>query len=116
MKGTVLTVSVFLLGCAAGWSGLADMEIFGEAGDDVTIYLLYLLMFLVGISVGANPNLKKILGSVSPKILLLPVTTVLGTLAFSALASLLVSGCGLADSLAIGSGMGYYSLSSVLIG
>lgn len=116
MKGTVLTVSVFLLGCAAGWSGLADMEIFGAAGDDVTIYLLYLLMFLVGISVGANPNLKKILGSVSPKILLLPVTTVLGTLAFSALASLLVSGRGLADSLAIGSGMGYYSLSSVLIG
>ena len=30
MKGTVLTVAVFVLGCIAGWSGLADMEMFGD--------------------------------------------------------------------------------------
>ena len=116
MKGTVLTVAVFVLGCIAGWSGFADMEMFGDAGRDLPMYLLYILMFLVGISVGSNPDLKKIVKSVSPKILLLPLVTVLGTLAFSALAGILIAGYGLADSLAIGSGLGYYSLSSVLIG
>ena len=116
MKGTVFTVAVFVLGCIAGWSGFADMEMFGDAGRDLPMYLLYILMFLVGISVGSNPDLKKIVKSVSPKILLLPLVTVLGTLAFSALAGILIAGYGLADSLAIGSGLGYYSLSSVLIG
>ena len=35
MKGTVLTVAVFVLGCIAGWSGFADMEMFGDAGRDL---------------------------------------------------------------------------------
>ena len=116
MKGTVLTIAVFVLGCLAGYAGMADMEMFGDAAKDVPMYLLYILMFLVGISVGSNPDLKKIVKSVSPKILLLPAVTVLGTLSFSAAAGILLSGYGLADSMAIGSGMGYYSLSSVLIG
>ena len=92
MKGTVFTVAVFVLGCIAGWNGFADMEMFGDAGRDLPMYLLYILMFLVGISVGSNPDLKKIVKSVSPKILLLPLVTVLGTLAFSALAGILIAG------------------------
>ena len=79
------------------------------------MYVLYLLIFLVGISMGCNPELKKIIKSVSPKIFLLPLVTILGTLCFSALVSLLISGWGVFDCLAVGSGMGYYSLSSVLI-
>lgn len=45
----------------------------------------------------------------------LPFLTVAGTLLFSALASLLLSDRSATDCLAVGSGMGYYSLSSVLI-
>ena len=115
MKGTLAVVLVFAAGCLAGWSGLADLESFGEIGKDLTMYVLYLLIFLVGISMGCNPDLKKIVKSVSPKIFLLPVVTILGTLLFSALASLLISKWNVFDCLAVGSGMGYYSLSSVLI-
>lgn len=115
MKGTLAVVLVFAAGCIAGWSGLVDLESFGEIGRDLTMYVLYLLIFLVGISMGCNPELKKIAKSVSPKILLLPVATILGTLLFSALVSVLIKEWSVADCLAVGSGMGYYSLSSVLI-
>ena len=102
MKGTLAVVLVFAAGCLAGWSGLADLESFGEIGKDLTMYVLYLLIFLVGISMGCNPDLKKIVKSVSPKIFLLPVVTILGTLLFSALASLLISKWNVFDCLAVG--------------
>lgn len=47
MKGTLAVVLVFAAGCLAGWSGLADLESFGEIGKDLTMYVLYLLIFLV---------------------------------------------------------------------
>ncbi len=115
MKGTLIVVAVFAAGCLAGWSGLADPGNFGWAVSDMTMYVLYLLIFLVGVSMGCNPELKKILKSVSPKVFLLPLATIFGTLLFSALVSMLISGWGVLDCLAVGSGMGYYSLSSVLI-
>lgn len=115
MKGTLIVVLVFAIGCLAGYSGLINLESFGEIGANLTMYVLYLLIFLVGISMGCNPELKKIIKSVSPKIFLLPLVTILGTLCFSSLVSLLISGWGVFDCLAVGSGMGYYSLSSVLI-
>ncbi len=115
MKGTLIVVLVFAIGCLAGYSGLINLESFGEIGSNLTMYVLYLLIFLVGISMGCNPELKKIIKSVSPKIFMLPLVTILGTLCFSALVSLLISGWGVFDCLAVGSGMGYYSLSSVLI-
>ena len=45
MKGTVLTIAVFVLGCLAGYAGMADMKIFGDTVKDVPMYLLYILMF-----------------------------------------------------------------------
>lgn len=115
MKGTVIVIIIFALGCLAGWSGLVDLESMGKAGSDLPVYILYVLMFLVGVSMGCNPELKKIVKSVRPKILLLPLATIAGTLVFSAAVSLLISRWSVADCLAVGSGMGYYSLSSVLI-
>lgn len=115
MKGTLIVVAFFALGCLAGWSGHVNLEHFGEAGKNITMYVLYLLIFLVGISMGCNPDLKKIAKCVSPKIFLLPLATISGTLLFSALVSLLITEWNVFDCLAVGSGMGYYSLSSVLI-
>lgn len=47
--------------------------------------------------------------------LIIPVGTVVGTLLFSALASLLLSRWSVFDCMAVGSGFAYYSLSSILI-
>lgn len=115
MKGSLITVGAFAAGCLAGWCGIVRMEDLGTIGKDITIYILYILMFLVGISIGSNPDLKRILKNIDFRLLLLPLATITGTLLFSAAASIILAQWGVFDCLAVGSGLGYYSLSSVLI-
>ncbi len=83
--------------------------------NDITVYVLYLLMFQVGISIGSDKKLKDILSSIRPKLLLVPLATIIGTLSFSALISLALTKWSVFDCLAVGSGFAYYSLSSILI-
>lgn len=112
MKGSLIVVGFFALGCLSGWSGwLPDVVL----ENDMTVYVLYLLMFQVGLSIGSDKKLKEILGSIRPKLLWVPFATIAGTLLFSALASLLLTKWSLFDCLAVGSGFAYYSLSSILI-
>ena len=66
MKGSLIVVGFFALGCLLGWSGwLPDVVI----GNDIKVYVLYLLMFQVGLSIGSDKKLKDILGSIRPKLL-----------------------------------------------
>ena len=81
----------------------------------MSIYILYALMFQIGISIGSNKELKSMISQLRLKFLLIPLATISGTLAFSALASLLLSRWSIFDCMAVGSGFAYYSLSSVLI-
>ena len=112
MKGSLIVVGFFALGCLWGGSGwLPDVVI----ENDITVYVLYLLMFQVGLSIGSDKKLKDILGSIRPKLLLVPLATIAGTLVFSALVGLLLTQWSVFDCLAVGSGFAYYSLSSILI-
>ena len=72
-------------------------------------------MFLVGMSVGSDTKALKALKEQDLKIALVPLATILGTLAGSVLVGLVLPGRSLTDCLAVGSGFGYYSLSSVFI-
>ena len=81
MKGTVLTLAVFICGCLAGVAGIMDLAGPGNVSGDISMYILYVLMFLVGMSVGSSPDLKRIVKGVNPGILLLPVATIAGSLA-----------------------------------
>lgn len=115
MKGSLMVLGMFVAGCVAGrcW-GPAEQTL----GDlhRLSTYVLYALMLQVGMSIGGNGQFRQLLKHFSPRWLLLPLATVSGTLAFSALAALALSRWSVADVLAVGSGMGYYSLSSILIG
>lgn len=112
MKGSLIVVGFFALGCLLEWSSwLPDVVI----ENDITVYVLYLLMFQVGLSIGSDKKLKDILGSIRPKLLLVPLATIAGTLVFSALVGLLLTQWSVFDCLAVGSGFAYYSLSSILI-
>ena len=94
MKGTLAVLAVFAAGCIAGWAGWLP---FDPEDENITMYILYALMFLVGLSIGSNPDLKSIITSVKPKLLLLPAASILGTLAFSAAASLFLRSWGVTD-------------------
>lgn len=112
MKGSLIVVGFFILGCLIGWGfSLGGYTI----SNDITPYVLYLLMFQVGLSIGSDKKLKDILKSINPKLLLVPIATIVGTLSFSALVSLFISKWSVFDCLAVGSGFAYYSLSSILI-
>lgn len=110
MRNSLLVVGAFVAGCLFGWlvGGL-------ERVHDWTLYLLYALMFQIGVSVGCSDNLGEILRTFRPKMLLIPMATVGGTLLFSALAAFCLSKWRVTECLAVGSGMGYYSLSSIII-
>lgn len=112
MKGSLIVVGFFAVGCLLGWSGLLPDFILE---NDMTVYVLYLLMFQVGLSIGSDKKLKEILSSIRPKLLLVPLATIFGTLIASALVSLFISQWSLTECMAVGSGFAYYSLSSILI-
>ena len=69
----------------------------------------------VGLNLGANAELGKMVKDIRFSSLLLPFFTIIGTLVFSAAASLLLTSWNIYDCMAVGSGFAYYSLSSLLI-
>ena len=109
MKGSLIVILFFCIGCIMGFFNKFEFDTHA-----VSMYILYGLMLQVGISIGSN-NLKTIVSHLHPKMLLIPLGTIIGTLLFSALASLLLHQWSVFDCMAVGSGFAYYSLSSILI-
>ena len=99
LKGSLVIVAFFVAGCVAGLFALVPFDV---AGARVSTYVLYALMFCVGVTL-------------DPRLALLPVMTAVGTLAGAALATPLLPPLAVTDTLAVGSGFGYYSLSSIFI-
>ena len=112
MKGSLIIVGFFVLGIIVGvW----DVIPASFLASDVSYFALCCLMFCVGISIGCDTSILKSFRKVNPRLMMLPVMTILGTLAGCAAASLILGHRQISDCLAIGSGFGYYSLSSIFI-
>ena len=112
MKGSLVIVGFFILGIIAGRTGLLSIDAFSF---DISFVALALLMLCVGIGVGNDLGALKSLRTLSPRLLLLPVVTIAGTLLGCCLVALFLPWRSLTDTLAVGSGFGYYSLSSIFI-
>ena len=85
MKGSLIVIVFFCVGCIMGAFNKFEFDT-----HTVSMYILYALMLQVGISIGSNKNLKAIVSHLHPKMMLIPLGTIIGTLLFSALASLLL--------------------------
>jgi uncharacterized membrane protein YbjE (DUF340 family) len=112
MKGSLVIVAFFILGILCAVLDLIPTSLLA---CDLDYYALVVLLFCVGLSVGSDGAFLSKVKSLNRRLLLLPFFTILGTLGGSALASLMLDGRRLFDCLAVGSGMAYYSLSSILI-
>ncbi|MCR2030494.1 lysine exporter LysO family protein [Alistipes timonensis] len=110
LSGSLVIVAFFVAGCVVGLFAPLD-----PAGSRISAYVLYALMFCVGITLGNDRTLAGRVRRLDPRLALLPVATAVGTLAGAALAAPLLAQWSLADSLAVGAGFGYYSLSSIFI-
>lgn len=112
MIGSIIIVLFFSAGVFAGINGISLS--FLKINDPGT-YALYMLMFLVGIGIGSDSQVWNVLKKMSFKIFFVPLTVIVGTLAGVLICSFFLKEIGTLDILAIGSGFGYYSLSSVII-
>lgn len=112
MKGSLVIIGFFILGFVCGLFHLLPPEI---ADSDVSFVALCALIFCVGISIGSDSEVLSTLRHTSPRLLLLPLCTLGGTLAGCLAVSFVLPGMRLTDCFAIGSGFGYYSLSSIFI-
>ena len=97
MKGSLIIVGFFVLGTICGVCHLLPFDI---AETNISYY---------------DPQTLKNFRSLNPRLVFLPIMTILGTLAGSAAVSLILTHRSITDCLAVGSGFGYYSLSSIFI-
>ncbi len=112
MRGSLTILFFFSVGLLLGYSNaLPDFLI----KNDYSSYALYFLMFLVGIGIGADSKAFEVLKSYNFKILLIPLTTIVGTALGISLIFLIIPGLSFKEAQAVGAGYGYYSLSSIII-
>ena len=83
--------------------------------SEVAAGVLFALLFLVGVGIGGNPEMRELLRRLDPRMALVPLVAVIGTLLGVGIISIAVPGVRLREALAVGAGFGYYSLSSILI-
>lgn len=111
MKGSLIVVGFFVIGLLGG---IEKMVPSGLLDGDVSFVALCGLLLFVGLGIGLNPEMKKEVRSLSPRMALLPVVTIIGSW-LGALVIWTVLHRTLSDCMAINSGFAYYSLSSIFI-
>ncbi len=112
MKSSLIIVSFFLLGTLCGIFHWLPSDI---TQGNLSFYVLCALMFCVGISVGNSPQTLKNFRTLNPRLAFLPLMTIAGTFAGALVTGAFLPDRSIPECLAIGSGFGYYSLSSIFI-
>ena len=108
----VLVILALIAGICCGMGGLS-----GEAAAWISgqsDWVLMLLMFSVGLSVGSNRDIFRRLRKMDLRVWMVPVGVIAGSLAGGALCGLILP-LGLRESVSVGAGMGWYSLSGVML-
>ncbi len=112
MKNSIIIVLFFTAGVITGVLRWMPEILLNK---DLTTYALYILMFIVGIGIGGNTGAWTVLKKVNVKIILVPLTVVIGTYLGMFLLLPVLTDYSAKELLAVGSGFGYYSLSSIFI-
>jgi len=112
MKGSLIILAFFSIGLLLGYNHILPENLIQE---EYSSYALYFLMLLVGIGVGADTRAFQALKSYNFRILLIPLTTIVGTAIGVSCVYLILSNISFKEVQAVGSGYGYYSLSSIII-
>jgi uncharacterized membrane protein YbjE (DUF340 family) len=108
----LMIISVLLGVFFAQFGFLPDLLV--SNSEDITNYSLYLLLILIGFSMGRDKEAIKKLFKSDYLAFLVPIGTIMGTLTGGYVASLFIN-LSASDSMAISAGFGWYSLSAVII-
>jgi uncharacterized membrane protein YbjE (DUF340 family) len=112
MRGQIIMPAFFIIGLILGLSGKLSSY---TPPSEWTTYTLYAMIFLSGISIGIDKKSWEVFKNLNSKVLLVPVAIIIGSLGGVALTSLVLPSLTLRETLAAGAGLGYYSLSSIII-
>lgn len=82
---------------------------------DLSQYALFFLMFLVGITIGADGGSFLVLKKQGMRLFLVPMATIAGTFSGIIFMMMFIQSISVREALAVGAGLGYYSLSSIII-
>lgn len=112
MRSSLVIVSFFVLGILFGHFEVIPISIID---NHISFYAVCLLMFFVGMGLGNDTKMLRLFTTLNFRYYLLPLVTIAGTLLGCAIVSVILPARSIHDTLAIGSGFGYYSLSSIFI-
>lgn len=112
MKQSFVYLLLFVIGVILALSGIIPDMLLNR---DIATWVLYALLFLVGIQIGTGKNMFAALKRFGWRMLMIPLATTVGTFAGVALVSMILPERSLTDCLSVGAGFAYYSLSSILI-
>jgi uncharacterized membrane protein YbjE (DUF340 family) len=112
MKFSLVLLALFVLGVAVGAGGVAPQALLS---DSVSMQLVRILLLLVGVGMGLDPQFFVHLRQVNGRMLLVPAGIVIGSLAGAGMVALVLPGISVRDGVSVGAGLGYYSLSSIMI-
>ena len=110
MHESIIIFVCFAGGCVMGYFG-ADNYL----PEQASFYSLCVLLMCVGFGIGQNDELRRNFRHIKKGFVLMPIITIAGTWIGALLTALLITDRSPADWLAVSSGFGYYSLSSMLI-
>lgn len=112
MKGSIKIVSIFVIGLLLG---LHFEELAQACSGNLSRYILYTMMLIVGMGIGSDKGTLAALKAQDRRIMLLPLATIVGSLLGALAFYPLLSEISLSESMAVASGFAYYSLSSILL-
>lgn len=111
MKNSLFLFSVFLIGGVSSYY----LSFWDILDFDLNSLILGSLMFVVGLHTGSNKDFLKLIRGIDYQLVMFPVITAFGTFFGIIVYSSIFRDIRLNELLAVGSGFGYYSLSSMII-
>ena len=119
MRDSLIILGSFLLGLGLVLTGLLPKSFYSLDYVNYSNWVLYAMMFLVGVNIGVGDNIKTLIKKLPKRVLLLPLVTFFGTILGTLVAYLIIRALGyhltLLNAVTINTAMGYYSLSAILI-
>lgn len=112
---TMMHESIIIFVCFAGGCVLGYLGADAYLPSSASFYSLCLLLICVGFGIGQNEELRKNFRHIKKGYILMPIITIVGTWLGALFTAMLLTDRSPSDWLAVSSGFGYYSLSSMLI-
>ncbi len=123
MKVSITLLGCFVVGVVLAFFSILPHSVLAFDFGTISNYLLYVLMFFVGVSIGVDESIVQIIKGLPKRALIGPFLTIVGTSVATIIVYYIMSVTGLLkgfdlslkSTVTVNSALGYYSLSGILL-